>query len=484
MTLVLPFALGIGAALGALLADGWGSQRLAVRVAAFTLLAAAAAAAWSVSASIAEVMGFTTSGAGIAALQSACFALAGTALLAGMRELSRRPHGGQIAALVAFSATASVALIGATGLVALLLLLEAIALAGYALVAASRTSASDEAALKYFVQGSIATALLVYGIGALAAMESVGDVSGRAALVAATLLACALAFKVGAFPFHAWVPDAYEAAPPSVAAFLAAVPKLAALLALAALFGPGEGRSAAFPETAGVFALLALGSIVFGNLAALRQTSFARMLGYSAVAQTGYALVALVSSVPVAAVAAFGITYAIGALGAFAAVQALRDGHPEWDGSVRGLAGLGKRAPALAGAIAVLMLSFTGIPLTAGFWGKMTVFAAALGPVINGGTGWGVWVSGMRIDGLWLVVVGVVGSVVSFGYYGAVLRAAFIDPDMRGLAAPRDDADEVEAGAGRLAGGVAIAAAVGVLVLGIAPFAIDLGTTLSALALR
>jgi NADH-quinone oxidoreductase subunit N len=160
----------------------------------------------------------------------------------------------------------------------------------------------------------------------------------------------------------------------------------------------------------GVVALVSVASIVFGNLAALRQVSLARMLAYSAIAQVGYALAALPLVQGRASVLVFAGLYALASAGAFLFIVALRAVEPAWDGSIAGLAGLSARRPALAVSLVPLMLSLTGIPLTAGFWGKFLVFGAAA----TGGY-------------LWLAIVAVIGSVVSFGYYGGVLRSAFLD---------------------------------------------------------
>jgi len=466
------FGLGLFAGVAALAVDGWRSARGALHVAAALLVAAAALAAAAAFEPIAPVFGMINAGGGFSALQAVCLALGAGALIAGATDLGARPHGGQVAALVAFSAVGSAALVGVRELVGLFVVLESVALLGYALVASARTRASDEAAMKYFVQGSVAAGLLVYGVGILVARAGgpqIALLTGRASLVGVVFVACALAFKLGAFPFHSWVPDAYESAPAPVAAFLSAAPKLGAMVALASLFG-GRGFAASFAGLPSVFAMLAVASVIFGNVAALRQSSFARLLGYSAVANAGYALIAMVSRSPRASVALFATAYSIAALGSFAALQAVRELRPEWDGGVAGLAGLGRRSPVLAGSLAALMLSLTGIPLTVGFWGKLPLFLAAMRST------WHPALGGLRIDGVTLAVIGVVGSVVSFGYYGRVLKAAFLDPETSAEDTP-----------GKWGGAltVALLAATLVIVLGVLPFATGLiGPLGRALALR
>lgn len=466
--LAAPFVIGLVAAVVALVADGWSGPRPALRISAIGLgVAAIVAVAGTTGAG--TVFGLLRSGDGYSIMQALCFALGAGALIAGTDDLAARPHGGQVAALVAFSAVGSAALVGVTELVGLLVVLESVALLGYALVASSRTHAADEAAMKYFVQGSVAAGLLVYGVGVLLARDAHLDaLSGRASLAAVVLVACALAFKLGAFPFHSWVPDAYQAAPAPVAAFLATAPKVAAMVAVAGFFD-ARRLGAAYPQLATVFAALAVASIVFGNLAALRQTSFARLLGYSAVAGAGYALVAMVLPLPRVWVALFAGAYGLAAFGSFVAAHAIVELRPDWDGTVRGLAGLGRTSPVLAGSLATLMLSLTGIPLTAGFWGKVAVFLAAMQ------SDWSVSVLGLRIDGVGLAIVGVIGSAVSFGYYGAVLRSAFLEPSASGPEA---------GGRTGAATWMTVAIAVLVVVLGVLPFLCGLGPIARIVAMK
>ncbi len=422
--LLAPLLLSLAGALAGLVADAFLSPRAATRTAAVALAAAAGLFAYTAFIRAAVAGGVVLLGGVYAAVGAFVCALAALTLTSGESSLGSRPHGGQVAALVAFTTTASVVLLGAFDLTVFVVALEMIALGGYALVASARTARAYEAAMKYFVQGAIATGLLVYGVAVLFGLSggALGfDALGRAlaagagkpaATVALVLMLSAVAFKLGAFPFHSWAPDAYETAPPSVAAFLASVPKVAALLAtvllLVGVFGGAPSQRE--PVWALLVAIIAAASIAFGNLAALRQASFRRMLAYSGIAQVGYALTGMSagSRVQPFAVLVFGVFYALAAAGAFLAAEAAGEGEG-WDGSIASLAGLGRRRPVLAASLAVCLLSLTGIPLTAGFWGKLLVFASASTTV------------------LWLAIVGVVGSVVSFGYYGGVLRAVYLD---------------------------------------------------------
>ena len=206
------------------------------------------------------------------------------------------------------------------------------------------------------------------------------------------------------------MPDAFETAPPAATAVLASAGKIGPIAAIVWLALSVAGPTA--DRVLVIAALLSVASIVFGNLAALRQRSFSRMLAYSGVAQVGYALAGVALASGSQQVLIFAVLYGLTSVASFIFVVALREVEPSWDGSIPGLAGLSRRHPALAASLVVIMLSLTGIPLTAGFWGKFLIFGAA------------------SVGGyLWLAIVGMLGSVVSFGYYGGTLRAAFMDEE-------------------------------------------------------
>jgi NADH-quinone oxidoreductase subunit N len=364
------------------------------------------------------------SGGAFSVAPAVCLLLGAVALLGCSGSLISDRSGSRVVALGALAASSS-ALVAASADVGMLFLsVEMLALCGYGLVALGGTDRAREAAMKWFVQGSVATVVFVIGTALLLGRTGGSMRYDAIAKLAATsldgpmavgfvLVLSALAFKLGAFPLHSWMPDAYETAPPAAAAIMASAGKVGPIaatvwLSLAVTAASGE-------RLIRVVAILAICSIVFGNLAALRQSSLARMLAYSGIAQVGYALVALpalASHVDAAlpATMVFAVLYGTASSAAFLFVEAVRERDPDWDGSIAGLAGLRRRAPALAVSLAVVMFSLTGIPLTAGFWGKFLVFGSAAS---GGWTG--------------LAVVGVLGSVVSFGYYGSVLRAAFLD---------------------------------------------------------
>ncbi len=422
-----PAAVVLAGALGAIIIDGLGRARVALTVAVASMLGAGVWSGWTaLTEPASRVFGALGMGAGFSGLAAILLVLGALGALALAGTGGTRSGVG--AALIAVGTLASAVAVASLDLVLLLLALETAALCGYGLVALRGSDASDEAAIKYFVQGSLATGFFAFGVavlvglGGTTALPELGlsllsSQHGEAAVAGIALLIAALAFKAGAAPFHAWVPDAYGSAQPGAVTYLASVPKVAALFAAFIVFRKTLGGALGDDTASLLFALVATASIVLGNLAALRQASYGRMLGYSAIAQTGYAFVALAAGQAAAGsgdalfpLLVLAVFYAIAAAGAFSAAEAVAAIDREWDGSVGGLAGLGRRKPLLAAAVAVCMLSLTGIPLTAGFWGKFLVF----GTVVTGPL-------------LWLALVGVVGSVVSFGYYGGVLRSMYLD---------------------------------------------------------
>jgi NADH-quinone oxidoreductase subunit N len=313
----------------------------------------------------------------------------------------------------------------------------------------------------------VATAFLIVGLGVIISRTggSLGlDAVRTAAAAPATsagvavglvLILSALAFKAGAFPFHSWMPDALETAPPAAAAVLASAGKVGPVAAAVWLVIAVKGTSGGSALAA--IALIAVASIVFGNLAALRQRSLARMLAYSAIAQIGYAFAGLPAGNGSGPALIFILLYALTSVASFVFIVAMGEVEPDWDGSIGGLAGLSRRHPALTASLTVIMLSLTGIPLTAGFWGKFLVF----GTIATHGY-------------LWLAIVGVLGSVVSFGYYGGVLRAAFMDEGPVGMPAT-GATPPVPGERRRTATSATVVLALAIVVIGLVPFVTGLG---------
>ncbi|WP_337173771.1 NADH-quinone oxidoreductase subunit N [Paludisphaera sp.] len=301
---------------------------------------------------------------------------------------------------------------------------------------------SAEAGLKYFIYGSVSSALFLYGLSlvyglagstyfdAIGRMLRAGDpglagnLAGASALL---LLLVGFGFKVAAVPFQQWAPDVYEGAPAPVAAWIATGSKVASFLAMLKVFvhalGPWSrpSESVMGPGWLAVVAVVAAVTMTYGNLAALAQKNYKRMLAYSSIAHAGYLLVGLAAaSVSTEGPAAAGgvvyylVVYALANVGAFAVAAWLaRDKGAD---AISDLDGLGARSPFLAACVVVLMLSLIGVPPFAGFFGKLYVFMEAMrqGP------------SGTRIVLTWLVALGLLNSVLSAFYYVRVLKAMYL----------------------------------------------------------
>ena len=275
-----------------------------------------------------------------------------------------------------------------------------------------------EAALKFFLVGSVSSAVMAYGLSFVYGATGTTDLGGiaRAAVPTEPLLLLGLlavfagfAFKIAAFPFHMWVPDTYEAASTPFVAWLSVAPKAAGFVALFRVYFEGMGDRAAtwIPIGAGLAAI----TIVAGNLMALPQQNTKRLLAYSGVAHIGYMLVgfAAASASGTAMVLFYLVAYVFGNMGAFLVVDAVaRVERSETTAALRGLA---QRSPLLALAMLMFLLSLGGIPFVAGFWAKLYVF-------------WAAAAAGLY----WLVLLGAVLTVVALFYYLIVAKRMYIEP--------------------------------------------------------
>lgn len=486
MLMALTYGVAIVASVVALMLDAFGSRRAAIW---------SSAAGLAVAGGIALASGLSNPptlawralylGGAYGTVAGVVWLLAAFAVVGGSGDMGERAHGGSSAALIILGATGSVAVASAADLTMLLIALETAAVCGYALVVTSRTRRGDEAAMKYFVQGAIATGLFVLGMavlvggfmpgGSLASARTAILASGfpLVAIVGAVPVLAALAFKAGAAPFHSWAPDVYENAPADASSFLAAGPKVAAIAALA-LVASALATPQLQTRLAVLLAAVAVVSVLIGSLAALRQRSYTRMLGYAGVAQMGYAAIGAALLSPMVATF-FAATYAVASTGTFMAASAFRRSRPEWDGSIDGLSGMGREAPLLGGALAVLLVSLAGIPPLLGFWGKFVVFLSAIAAAqaafaggIQPGAAWAFSIA---------AAVGIVGSIVSLGYYGNVLRTLFSPADSAASAtgdvdAVSGDPAEFAPGAKRVPSAAVwcvVLLAVTVIVLGVVP---------------
>ncbi len=349
-------------------------------------------------------------------------------LLAGGYLPEHKIDRGEFFPLIIFATVGAQALAAAGDLLSLFVALETMSLGVYAMIGLRRGSVrASEAALKYFLLGSFAAALMLFasallygatgrtdlaGIGQAIAGLSGSALDAQAApiLIAAVLMLVGLAFKVSAVPFHMWAPDAYEGAPTPATGYMAVAVKSAAFAVLVRVLVVGFGDERLASWGTGwppVVATLAVLSMFVANFIAGRQESVKRMLAYSSIAHAGYVLVGVVacsrSGEAQASVLFYLLAYSVSTVGAFGALI-LAGRYGKEAVSYEDLAGLGRRHPAAALAFSFFLVSLAGVPPTAGFFGKLFVFKAA----IDNGF-------------YWLAVLGLVNSIIGAYYYLKVL---------------------------------------------------------------
>jgi NADH-quinone oxidoreductase subunit N len=345
---------------------------------------------------------------------------------------------GEYYTLLLFSISGMLLMAQASDLIVIFLALELLSIPLYVLAGFARPQIeSEESALKYFLLGAFAGGFFVFGVALV--FGSTGTTSlpliytailssqynAVLLLVGAALMLIGLGFKVAAVPFHMWTPDVYHGAPSAVTAFMSVGAKAAGFAALLRIF------VAALPVTAPaltmVFWVLSALTMILGNLVAIAQGNIKRMLAYSSIAHAGYILMALVpfgspsgAASSVAAALFYLFSYAITSLGAWAVVIAVEkaNGVDSSDGlKVEDYAGLGKKFPALAAAMVVFMLSFTGVPPTLGFMGKFYLFRSV---IENGYLG--------------LALIGVLTSLISAYFYLRIIVMMYMkdgQPEVR-----------------------------------------------------
>jgi NADH-quinone oxidoreductase subunit N len=356
-----------------------------------------------------------------------------TALTALMSPGHQRAHDwrmGEYYGMLLLSASGMIILAQAGSLVTVFLGIETMSMGVYVMVAMRRRSRrGNEAAMKYFLIGAFATGFLMYGMallygasgtlslarmqGALASTSNPGLV-----IAGAFLLVVAFGFKVAAVPFHMWAPDAYEGAPTPVTAFMAAAVKAAAVAAMIRVFGVALGGDVLPFGTLGwasPMVVIAAITITIGNIGAIRQENVKRMLAYSSISHAGVILVGLCamglgSPSGQNALVYYLIAYSVSTMGAFAIVAYVGSKGRERL-LVDDWAGLANYHPAAALGMVICLLSFGGMPPTAGFFGKFYVFKSAM-DVYDGQL-------------LWLVIVGVVNSAISIYYYLRIVTAMY-----------------------------------------------------------
>jgi len=342
-----------------------------------------------------------------------------------------RSNWGEFYALVLSSVTGMMFLAAASDLLMLFLALELMSIPVYALAGFRRASLrSNESAVKYFLIGSFASGLLLYGsallygaTGTLALSEIATSFDPESALdlVGAGLVLIGLAFKISSVPFHQWAPDVYEGAPTPVSGFMATTVKVAAFGVLVRVVS--IGLQPASDIVSPVLWLMAVLTMTVGNVMALVQRNTKRMLAYSSIAHAGYVLIGVLvgGEAGTRAVLFYLLSYTFMTIGAFTVVAVLaRDGR-EYD-SIDDLSGLGQTRPYLALVMSICMFSLLGMPATAGFVGKFLLFSAAVQQGLALGNG----------SLVWLVVIAVLNSAVSLAYYLRIPALMFFYP-------PRDD---------------------------------------------
>jgi NADH-quinone oxidoreductase subunit N len=327
--------------------------------------------------------------------------------------------------LVLFSAIGMGMMVSATDLLTLYVGLELLSLSSYVLASFQRAdSRSAEAGLKYFILGSLASGLLLYGISLLYGFTGSTMFSDIATALAApapedfelgrlfgiVFVLAGIAFKVSAVPFHMWTPDVYEGAPTPVAAYFSAAPKVAAMMLLTRIAVDAMGP--AFDAWRQIIIFMALASTILGGVAAIGQRNIKRLLAYSSINNVGFALVGLAAAgqAGVASVLVYMTVYTVMTLGSFLVVMKMRDEEGRPLEAIDNLSGLARTRPGLALAMAMFMLSLAGIPPLFGFYPKLLVFDAAV-----------------QADLAWLAAVAVATSVIGAFYYIKIVKIMYFD---------------------------------------------------------
>jgi NADH-quinone oxidoreductase subunit N len=362
------------------------------------------------------------------------FAGIAAAIILSSQDYARRfgDYEGEFYALILFATAAMMLLSASRDLVLIFVALELTSITQYVLTGLQKDERSTEAGMKYLLLGATASAVILYGMtylfgltgttrivapaGEPSIAQAIADNGAdmQAGLVLATVfLIAGLSFKMAVVPFQMWTPDVYEGAPAPVAAFLSVASKAAAFAVVLRIFFEGMAVDPVRGDWSIIFAIIAAVSMTLGNVMALVQTNIKRLLGYSSIAQAGNFMVGLAAvtadqglSLGASGVLFFIAAYALTNLGAFIVVIAIsaRTGSDQ----ISDYAGLARRAPLLAAALAFALVSLTGIPPTAGFIAKLYIFNAAVE-------------SGL----IWLVVIAVLNSVLSAFYYLRVAGLLF-----------------------------------------------------------
>ena len=342
-------------------------------------------------------------------------------------------RGGEFFTLSLFALLGMFVMISGHNFLVIYMGLELLTLCSYALVALRRDNATaTEAAMKYFVLGALASGFLLYGLsmlygatGSLDLNEVFNAIASRQVkhqvlVFGLVFIVAGLAFKLGAVPFHMWLPDVYQGAPTAVTLLIGGAPQLAAFAICLRLLV--EGLLPLAFDWQQMLAVMAIGSLLVGNLAAIAQTNLKRMLAFSTISQTGFMLLGMLSGVvngnqlntesAYSAAMFYAITYVLTTLAAFGVIMLLaRAGHESEE--ISDLAGLNQRNPLYAGVMAMVMLSLAGLPPLVGFYAKLSVLQALI--------------SSQQTSYLLLAIFAVLMSLVGAFYYLRIIKVMYFD---------------------------------------------------------
>jgi NADH-quinone oxidoreductase subunit N len=342
-------------------------------------------------------------------------------------------RGGELFTLGLFALLGMFVMISGNNFLVLYLGLELLTLCSYAMVALRRDSAvASEAAMKYFVLGAMASGFLLYGLsmlyGATGSLDittvfkavASGQIKHQVLVLGLVFVVCGLAFKFGVVPFHMWIPDVYHGAPTAITLMIGGAPKLAAFAMTIRLLV--EGLLPLAVDWQQMLMVLAISSLLIGNLAAVAQTNLKRMLAFSTIAQMGFVLIGLLSGVvngnTAAAANAYSsamfyvITYVLTTLATFGIILLLaREGFESEE--ISDLAGLNQRSPLYAGVMAACMFSLAGVPPLVGFYAKLSVLQAL---IASGQTG-----------AIALAIFAVMMSLIGAFYYLRIVKVMYFD---------------------------------------------------------
>ena len=345
---------------------------------------------------------------------------------------------GEFFALVLFATLGMMVMISANHLLTLYLGLELLSLSLYAMVALQRDSGTaTEAAMKYFVLGALASGMLLYGMSMIYGATGSLEITRIASMIAddgaknlvlvfgLVFLVAGIGFKLGAVPFHMWLPDVYHGAPTAVTLFIGSVPKLAAFAFVIRLLVQGLGAEEIQSHWQQMLAVMAVLSLIVGNITAIAQTNIKRMLAYSTISHMGFLLIGILAGGlnGYASSMFYVVVYVLMNLGTFGMIMLLSRNGFEAD-NLDDFKGLNQRSPWYAFLMLLLMFSMAGVPPTVGFYAKFAILQA----IVEAGH-------------LWLAVIAVVFSLIGAFYYLRIIKLMYFDaPTDEAPIAPRADA--------------------------------------------